>query len=97
MTLNLQSDIGEQAKALDQLQWTPLQTKICMAVANAKYHAFVVETKRMAEFVELGFLTRATAVDYLHQTAIYNQLPFEYGRDAIQQIMADAFSEVVEC
>jgi len=44
----------------------------------------------MAEFVRLGFITRAVAAGYLHEAAIYNQLYFEYGADAIQAIMSAA-------
>jgi hypothetical protein len=79
--------------AIDPTNWTALQTELCMAVANAKYHAFVAEAGRLAEFLRLGFVNRATAADYLHQTAIYNQLFAEYGTDRIQAIMAEALSE----
>jgi hypothetical protein len=70
--------------------WTGLQAEICMNVANAKFYAFVVEAERMAEFLRLGFVNRATAADYLHETAEYNQLYLEYGTDRIQKIMAEA-------
>jgi hypothetical protein len=92
MTLNLESDIGEQLRALDELKWTKLQTEICMNVANAKYYAFVAEAERAAEYIRHGFLTRTAAADCLHTTALYNQLYFEYGRDRIQELMAVAFN-----
>jgi hypothetical protein len=88
MTLNLNSD---EWISLDPTKWTALQAEICMNVALAKRDAFVAESHRMAEFVRLGFLTRATAAGYLHEAAVYNQLNFEYGTDAIQAIIADAF------
>jgi hypothetical protein len=91
MTLNLEADIAEQAALLDCSKWTALQAEICMGVANAKYHAFIWEADRAAEYVRLGFLTRPAAADYLHVTAIYNQLYFEYGTDRIQAIVAEAF------
>jgi hypothetical protein len=94
MTLNLESDIGEQVRALDPCEWTALQSEICMTVANAKFYAFVAEADRLAEFVRLGFMTRATAADYLHESALYNSLFFDYGTDRIQKIMATALSEV---
>jgi hypothetical protein len=85
MTLNLESEIS-----CDVSRWTQLQAEICINVANAKYYAFVGEADRAAEFVRLGFIKRATAADYLHETAIYNQLYFEYGTDRIQEIMTVA-------
>jgi hypothetical protein len=88
MTLNLEAEI---VIPCDSTKWTALQTEICMSIANAKYHAFIAEAQRMAEFVRLGFITRAVAADYLHEAAIYNQLIFEYGADAIQAIVAAAF------
>jgi hypothetical protein len=88
MTLNLEAEIEIPC---DVTKWTKLQTEICMNVANAKFHAFIVEAERMAEFTRLGFITRATAADYLHEAAIYNSLIFEYGADRIQKIMAEAF------
>lgn len=93
MTLNLESDISEQVGALTERQWTSLQAEICMNVANAKYYAFIAESERAAEYVRLGFLTRTAAADYLHTTALYNSLYFEYGRDHIQELMAGAFRE----
>ena len=91
MTLNLESNIGEQVRALDPMAWTKLQAEVCMTIANAKFYAFVAEAERMAEFVRLGFLSRATAADYLQEAAVYNSLCFEYGTDHIQAIMATAF------
>ncbi|MBR1199332.1 hypothetical protein JQ574_25370 [Bradyrhizobium sp. AUGA SZCCT0158] len=73
--------------------WTALQTEICINVANAKFHAFIHESKRIAEFRRLGFVNCQTAADYLHETAIYNQLYFEYGTDRIQKVMAEALGE----
>jgi hypothetical protein len=91
MTLNLEADIVEQVLALDPTEWTTLQTSVCMTIANAKFYAFVAEAERMAEFVRLGLLTRATAADVLHTAAVYNALCAEYGTDRIQKIMAAAF------
>jgi hypothetical protein len=88
MTLNLEEEINPT-------KWTKLQTEVCMNVANANYHAFIAEAQRVAEFVRLGFITRAVAADYLHEAAIYNQLAFEYGADAIQAIMSAAFDSEV--
>ena len=84
MTFNLNAEI-------DPTKWTALQTEICMNVALAKRDAFIAESQRMAEFVRLGFITRPVAADYLHEAAIYNQLIFEYGADAIQAIVSAAF------
>jgi hypothetical protein len=86
MTLNLEAEI----EIPDYSTWTQLQAEICMNVANAKLYAFVAEAERAADYTRLGFLTRATAADYLHETAVYNELYFEYGRDRIQEIMAGA-------
>ena len=85
MTFNLNTEI-------DPTTWTALQTEICMTVALAKRDTFIEEAHRAAEFVRLGFITRAVAADYLHEAAIYNQLCFEYGADAIQAIVAAAFN-----
>jgi hypothetical protein len=87
MTLNLDAEWI----AIDPTKWTALQAEICMSVALAKRDAFISEAQRIAEFVRLGFITRATAADYLHEAAIYNQLIFECGADAIQAIVAAAF------
>jgi hypothetical protein len=87
MTLNLDAEWI----AIDPTKWTALQTEICMSVALAKRNAFIAEAERAAEFVRLGFITRPVAAEYLHEAAIYNQLYFEYGRDAIQRIMSAAF------
>ena len=89
MTLNLEADIPVSA----EYDWTPLQTEICMNVALAKRDAFIAEAQRVAAFVRLGFITRTVAADYLHEAAIYNQLTFEYGTDAIQAIMSAALNE----
>ena len=35
------------------------------------------------------------AADYLHTAAVYNQLIFEYGADAIQAIMAEGLGQVI--
>jgi hypothetical protein len=83
VTLNLEAEI-------DPTKWTALQREICINVANAKYYAFVAEAERLAEFLHLGFVNRQTAVDYLHESAIYNQLYFDYGTERIQMIMAGA-------
>jgi hypothetical protein len=77
---------------IDPTTWTALQTEICINVALAKRDAFIEEAQRMTEFVRLGFMTRATAADYLHEAAIYNQLYFEYGTDQIQSIISAALA-----
>lgn len=79
-------------------QWTALQAEICMNVANAKFHAFVDEADRLAYWVRLGVVKKQVAADYLHESAVYNQLYFEYGTDEIQGIIAAAFaSEAIAC
>lgn len=90
MTLNLEADIEEQAATLDQKKWTQLQTEVCMNVATAKFYAFAAEAERMADWVCLGVVSKTVAADYLHTSAAYNGLYFEYGADRVQQIMADA-------
>jgi hypothetical protein len=87
--LNLEADISVSAEC----DWTPLQADICMSIALAKRDAFMAEAQRVAAFVRLGFITRTVAADYLNEAAIYNQLTFEYGTDAIQAIMSAALSE----
>jgi hypothetical protein len=93
MTINLEADVNEQFKAMDPTTWTALQTEICMNVANAKFYAFVAEAERIShDYVRLGVVPKQTAADYLHQTAIYNQLYYEYGVDRIEQIMSAALA-----
>ena len=86
--LNAETDIGA---------WTQMQTEVCMRVANAKYFQFIAEAERLAEFVRLGFITRATAGDMLHEAAVYNSLIFEYGQDRVQSIMAAALISAALC
>jgi multidrug resistance efflux pump len=90
MTVNLEADLGEQAKALDEMRWTALQADVCMNVANAKRDAFICEAQRLAELVRLGVVSRETAAACLDTAARYNQLYFEYGADHIQAIMSAA-------
>jgi hypothetical protein len=90
-TLNLETDIKEQAQALDERTWTKLQTEVCMNIANAKHAAFIWEAERLAELVRLGCATRPNAADYLHTAAVYNSLYFDYGADHIQAIVSEAF------
>ena len=82
MTLNLNSN---EWISLDPTKWTALETEVCMNVANAKLNAFVVEAYRLAEFTRLGFISRATAADCLHEAAIYNQawLPVRRRHDPV--------------
>jgi len=87
MTVNLES-VGESTS----LNWTPLQTEVCMSIALAKLDAFIAESYRVGDLVRLGLLQRADAADTLHEAATYNELYFEYGRDRIQGIMADALN-----
>jgi hypothetical protein len=68
-----------------------LQTEVCMNVARAKLECFVSEAYRVADFVRLGLISRATAADYLHVAATYNQLIYEYGVDCIQEAISRAF------
>jgi len=75
---------------MSEIDWTPLQTDICMSVALAKRDAFIAKAERVAELVRLCLLTKADAADTLHEAAMYNQLYFEYGADHIQGIMARA-------
>jgi hypothetical protein len=91
MMLNLEGDSAEQVQALDPTEWTALQSSVCMTIANAKFYAFIAEAERMAEFVRLGLLTRATAADVLHTAAVYNALCAEYGTDRLQKIITTAF------
>lgn len=91
MKLNLEADIAEQVAVLDEKTWTALQAQTCMNVANAKLYAFVVEAERLAELVRLGLITRAVAIEYLHTSAVYNALDYEYG-DHVQSIMSAAFA-----
>jgi hypothetical protein len=78
--------------------WTALQAEICMNVANAKYYAFADEAAKLAHWVRLGVVKKQIAADYLHESAVYNQLYFEYGTDKIQGIIANAFtSEAIAC
>jgi hypothetical protein len=91
MTLNLQADLREQWEALDPHKWTPLQTEVCMNVANAKLYAFEAEAERIAELIRLKLISKAEGADRLHIAAIYNQLVYEYGTDRVQNIVAAAF------
>ena len=88
--LNLEADISEQIAPLDETRWTKLQTEICMNVANARFYAFAAEADRMAELVRLCVIQRLLAANYLHVCADYNGLYFDYGRDRIQAVMAEA-------
>lgn len=77
----------------DILQWSPLQTRVTMSIANAKLFEFQAQAYRAGELITLGVLARAEAADILQEAADYNALTFEYGADKIQAIMAAAFSE----
>ena len=79
--LDAEADIGA---------WTQMQTEVCMRIANAKYFQFIAEAERLAEFVRLGFITRAIAGDMLQEAAAYNSLVYEYGADRLQSIMSAA-------
>ena len=74
---------------LDIINWSPLQTRVTMAVATAKYDEFGIQAFNVGELVRLKLLGRAEAADLLHEAAIYNSLIFEYGADAIQLLMSD--------
>jgi len=74
---------------LDIAEWSPLHVRYSMAVANAKFYAFAEAAANVGELVRLGLLAKPAAVDLLQEIAIYNQLPFEYGPDRIQRLMAD--------
>lgn len=73
-------------------EWSPLQVRLTMAVANAKYYAFEATALDVGELLELGLISKADAADLLQEIAIYNQLSFEYGQDRIQRIMADGIA-----
>ncbi|MEY9157330.1 hypothetical protein [Bradyrhizobium japonicum] len=76
----------------DICEWSPLHVRLNMAVANAKFYAFAEAANDIGELVWLGLLSKPDAADLLQQVATYNQLPFEYGSDRIQRIMADGLS-----
>ena len=78
----------------DILQWSPLQVRVTMEVANAKFAAFAEVATYAVELTQLGLLSRTEAADLLQEVAEYNRLPFEYGQDRIQHIMSAAFSGV---
>ncbi|MBR1164241.1 hypothetical protein [Bradyrhizobium elkanii] len=92
MNLNLDSDFAEQVSALDPGRWSNLQAEMCLNIANARFYAFVAESEHAAGLVRLGLISRGDAADHLHTAAVYNQLYFEYGAEAIQKIMADAMT-----
>jgi hypothetical protein len=89
MTFNLDAE----CTAIEE--WTPLQADVCMCIANAKFIAFENEAFRCGDLLRLGLLKRSEAADVLHEAAIYNQLYFEYGIDAIQAIMSAALDSEV--
>jgi hypothetical protein len=76
----------------DILEWTPLQVRITMAVANAKLQAFADVAYDVGELVSLSLMSKADAADLLQEVAAYNQLPFEYSQDRIQRLMADGIA-----
>lgn len=76
----------------DILQWSPLQLRFTMAVANAKYEAFGEIAYDVGEMIKLGLITRVDGADLLQEIATYNQLPFEYGQDRIQRLMSDGLT-----
>ncbi len=73
----------------DVKDWSPLQIKYTMAVANAKFYAFVDAADDVAELIGLGLIGRTEAADLLQEIAVYNQLTFEYGQDRVQKVMAE--------
>lgn len=73
----------------DIARWSPLQTRCTMAVANAKFHAFAEVAQDIGELINLQLISKPDAADLLQEIAIYNQLPFEYGQDRVQKIMAE--------
>jgi hypothetical protein len=87
MTINLQSDAPISALIGDT--WTPLQIDACMYVATAKIVAFEDQAHRLGEMVRLNLLSRRDAADALQAIAVYNSLPFEYGQDRVQTIIAE--------
>jgi hypothetical protein len=76
----------------DIAKWSPLQVRLAMAVGNAKFEAFADAVWYSGELVRDGFLTRVEAADMLQEIAVYNQLSFEYGQDAIQSLMANGLT-----
>lgn len=77
----------------DITDWSPLQVRLTIAVANAKYYAFEEAAHDVGELLQLELIGKTDAADLLQEIAIYNQLPFEYGQDRIQKIMADGLSQ----
>lgn len=77
----------------DLTKWTPLCRDVCMFVARGQLDAFVCAADYVAGLVRQCLVTKQDAADTLQQAAIYNSLPFYYGADCIQRIMADAFTE----
>ncbi|WP_375309054.1 hypothetical protein WHZ77_17335 [Bradyrhizobium sp. A5] len=73
----------------DIKEWSPLQTKYTMIVANAKFYAFAETAQDVGELIGLGLIGKTEAADLLQEIAIYNQLTFEYGQDRIQKVMAE--------
>lgn len=69
--------------------WSPLQTSICIAIATAKIAEFENQSYRVGGLIRLGLVRPVEAGDLLHEAAIYNSLPFEYGQDFIQTLMAE--------
>lgn len=90
MTFNLDAEADHLP--CDPTRWTPLQAEMCMYVALAKRDAFIAVCERTAEYIRLGFLTRAAAADHLHETALYSSLYYEYGADHVQALMANTLA-----
>lgn len=78
---------------LDIAEWSPLHIRLITEVANAKLAAFAEVSAYTGELVQLGVLHKTDAADLLQEVAFYNQLPFEYGQDRIQKIMADGIAQ----
>jgi len=76
----------------DIAQWSPLEIRLSMLVANAPLYAFEECAANVGELVEFGLIARAEGADVLQTVATYNALVTEYGADRIQKIMADAFA-----
>jgi hypothetical protein len=78
-----------QPEITDVADWDMLQADVAVHVANAPLFAFQDQCYRLGEMVRLGVLPRARAADILQTAAHYNSLPFEYGRDRVQALMAE--------
>jgi hypothetical protein len=69
-----------------------LAYRTSVVVANARIEAFEDQAYHFGELVQLGLISRGDAAEVLECCAIYNQLPFEYGQEQVQQIIANGLN-----